>query len=1153
MALFRRADRTTPTTADREFIAALRRSIATDPAIADPDERQAIADRVADQLRTGTDPEVAAAIARAHGGWWSSSYLNDTVPDLRHRAYALLDQVTPIVARRWAQVLTGYRASPPTLTPVAGDHGAERLIDDIAKCFRHRAGFASSGPLPVHLATLDAIVVAGGGRPGELLEAVFSYDTTFRYAGLTGIRNIIRDLPDFEVAVAADSEVLAALAARQPAKARTVLLELFDGLADAALAPFADVITAALVGTSVTTAVAAEKSATRCPADAMIESLKRAANEGDSSTQIRALRAIWKLGPTPDDRRWAIDFAARATSAAAKALAREWAHRVTQLPTDADTLSDTTGTRTGTPAEWRIEITPSLRDAITRFVRDIGHPDADADLVRALTSGRRPATDRRFRDLLPYQAQDAIVPALTALWRCPDMTPTATLITLQFMNLLRIPSGAALSTAAVEAIEAGHADRPGFDLAHLQLLLDTMGLPGADLLVDAYRMSWKRLGHDWPAADVAPFAAANRDRFVAALADDTSYSADPTAPFRAFATLPALPADLTDTLFRIALGSSSRTRVTAQDVLVPNGFDVPADRIGRIHTAVCDPAADTRAVAATWLGRIGAAGADSPDVEVIESAYATERTERVLQAQLNALAALGRSPDVYLNRVTLAAQVAKAARKGGPPGLDWLDVGALPPVRWADDGEPVPVETLRWLLGTAVRLKDPEPTVALRYYCALFDATDRARLGDHLLDTWLVVGSIKTKGVLAICASCCTDNAAPIAEHYIRTNYGLAAAQCKALLAMLSWVDADNAVQTLLAISTRFRTRGIQEVAGMQVRALAQRRGWTPDQLADRTVPDGGFSTGGRLLLDYGPREFSARIGPGLTLALFNPDGKPVKSLPAPRATDDPEAVAASKRRLTAARKAVKTTVVAQRDRLYEAMCTERRWSVVEWSTYLRPHPIVGQLAGRLIWLAVAGDEHPIAFRPLDDGSLTDADDEEVQLQAEATISLVHPGALAPAAVTAWRTHLVDYEVDPLFDQLGEPIAIDDVSDAATSYDGYEGYLLDAFTLRAATTRRGYLRGPTGDGGIVTSYVKRFPSSGIEVVLGFSGIALPEENLSVALTHLHFTDVSDGGNGRWIRFGDVPAVLLRESIGDLASVAALGAHDPNWRGKVRIT
>src|SRR6185503_6716606 len=126
--------------------------------------------------------------------------------------------------------------------------------------------------------------------------------------------------------------------------------------------------------------------------------------------------------------------------------------------------------------------------------------------------------------------------------------------------------------------------------------------------------------------------------------------------------------------------------------------------------------------------------------------------------------------------------------------------------------------------------------------------------------------------------------------------YGTRAAQGKALIAMLAWIEHPSATQLMLAIGSRFRTKGFQEEATRQAAALADRKGWTLAELADRTIPTAGFDEAGRLELSYGPRTFAAELGAELKVELASPEGKRIAALPDPRAEDDAELARAAKK-----------------------------------------------------------------------------------------------------------------------------------------------------------------------------------------------------------------------------------------------------------------
>ena len=156
----------------------------------------------------------------------------------------------------------------------------------------------------------------------------------------------------------------------------------------------------------------------------------------------------------------------------------------------------------------------------------------------------------------------------------------------------------------------------------------------------------------------------------------------------------------------------------------------------------------------------------------------------------------------------------------------------------------------------------------------------------------------------------------------------------------------------ILSVANRFRTKGIQEEAVRQCQMLAERKGWTIDELADRTIPTAGFDETGKMELDYGSRTFNAALSEEMTITVTNPIGKTIASLPDANQSDDPEKAKNAKAALSNARKELKSVLSMQKDRLYEALCTQRTWRFEDWDTYLRQHPIVGRYCQRLVWVA---------------------------------------------------------------------------------------------------------------------------------------------------------------------------------------------------------
>ena len=785
-----------------------------------------------------------------------------------------------------------------------------------------------------------------------------------------------------------------------------------------------------------------------------------------------------------------------------------------------------------------------------------------------------------------------------------DVTPVALFKVLRYFDML-LRNGRIFwqSFSFMKQIR----ERTGHPTAlELAQMMEGAGI-SSDCLLFNYWQTWSSaVLEDWPAEQLWPYFAHNIDTLIKALTQDMgpAHYFDRAKIFRTFALLPSVPAKAIGPLFAVALGSAKTDRPGAQEAV----SRLP-DKETRIIAALSDGKAETRAVAAQWLGKLRHA----PAIEALETAVAKEKNDVTKGALLDTLELLGRPVDKYLKRDSLEAEARKTLGKGMPKDLEWFPWSALPEVHWADSGLPVPADVVKLFLVQAVKQKSPEPNSVLRKYCAMLTPRDREALGQFVLDAWLqedvkpisadeamtkarahatalhqsmtkypqhwannpllgksvdeltastypqfarqAAGSaIGSKGLLAIAAACAAERAAPPVQRYLKEWYGTRAAQGKSLISMLAWIEHPSAIQLMLSVGSRFRTKSFQEEATRQAEALAERKGWTLAELADRTVPSGGFDESGELELSYGPRQFVARLLPDFKIELFNPEGKKIASLPEPRQDDDAEAAAAAKKTLSASKKEIKGVVEMQTDRLYEALCTQRQWSFEDWSTYLQRHPVLRHLVQRLVWVEIGANGDNRAFRPLDDGTLTDQEDNAVEIASDARIQVAHDSLLKPDLVAAWQQHLVDYEIKPLFTQLGrgmyalpaDKAAMDRIAD-------FEGHLIEAFALRGRATKLGYTRGPTEDGGWFFSYEKRFPTLGIQATIEFSGNGLPEENRVVALTQLTFagTDKSGGSRGAGLKLARIPATLLSECYQDLKLLAAEGkGYDPDWKKAV---
>jgi Domain of unknown function (DUF4132)/HEAT repeats len=1132
---------------------------------------------------------------------WSSDAAKKALATL----YAGFGDLDAAVLRRWGRVLDAARGTfvwGQGLGDVAGGHWPELMLQQAA------AG-TPSGPLPFTFADLERIAEQDGTPPADLVRMAFILPPYSRYQGQTVLaRQNLSRLPGFADAVVAHRDIAATALASGSVDERVATASLLGMLGDTPLSALAGPLAGAATSTSAQVRAAIRPLIDRI-GDAAIDPLRALATGGEPERRVYALEF---LAARPDQRAWAVKTADADRAASVRALSARWAAAGTppagageevlpELPplpswslaaADAERTANQVfeAVRRGIESQNRSMRALSQRHPNHPQFRGIPEPSRDvAARVAGLLAAAAPAgVDARLAGIPTHG------PVMSQLTGAIQQYGYSASTVIQLMAILGWLEHRYYLWPGV--IEEMHARTGGPDLLTLQQMFDAVGIDGRASVWSAYSASWgTRIGRDWPDEHVWPFVARNL-AWIVEESSRHSWNRDDQAFFAAVATLPRPPARLVDHLYSLALGAGKTDRASAQEAL-----ERDPQRTARAAAALQDGKSDIRLAAAQWLARI----ADPSALPALSAAWKQEKQDVVRGAVLDALIAIGEDAESYLDPAKTAAAAAKFVAKGLPSALGWLDWETVPGLTWASSGEAVPRAVVQWLCGTAVKAKSPEPDAVLRHYTALFDAAERERLAVCLLTGWLredvrpvppaeaesmaaraasvshrwhsspsgpypgmsveqvkaillpgylkipAGSAVASKGLLAVVAACGGRDVVPPSERYLKEWYGQRAAQGKALIGMLAWVDHPNAIQLVLAVSSRFRTKSFQDEAVRQAGALAGRKGWTVDELADRTIPTAGFDDHGVLELPYGPRTFTAVLRPDLTVELRDPEGKAIKALPAPRQSDDEQQAKESKKALSAAKKDLKNIATLQAQRLYEAMCTERSWSAEDWERYLLRHPVVGPAVRRLVWVAPSDDGRSVVFRPLDDGSLTDVDDNDVELPDGARVKVAHDSVLSSDEVAQWTAHLADYEVVPLFQQLGRGVhAVSPRMRSKRELTDFTGSVLEAFALRGRAGKLGYVRGQTEDAGWFYTYEKRFPTLGIVAVANFTGNPLPEENRLVALKELTFRREVPGGHGTPLALGDVPAVLVSECWQDMRLLAAEGTgFDPEWEKK----
>jgi len=661
---------------------------------------------------------------------------------------------------------------------------------------------------------------------------------------------------------------------------------------------------------------------------------------------------------------------------------------------------------------------------------------------------------------------------------------------------------------------------------------------------------------------------------------------------RIAADFPTLPQALLPSVLFCAIDARPKLNKPAQELLLDvDGID------DELIALLKDKRQAVRANAARFLADRGSAAA----VPALAKRLKTEKSELAKADMISAISRLGGDTGPYLGKDALMKEAQTLVGKLPNEKIKWLDLSSAPALHWADDGsmaDPILIDA--WLR-LALKLKSPLGSPLFGLYLEQMTPDSAQAFADWVLDAWmsydvakpspdelrakameqaknisnsqshwarnrslddivemLMSGMSKdylnsgadSKGILALTHRATPNQAGPrIAAHL--KKHGKRVNQAKALVEALFAMGTRDAIQVLVATATRFRQRTVRELAEKLVGELAEARGWTEDELADRSIPSGGFEEDGTLPLPVGEDEkaYVARLDSDLTVRLFNPAGKEVKSIPAGKDENTKE----SKALLSAAKKSVKAAAEQQAARLYEAMLTPRSWEKDAWQDDLATHPIMRRLVERLIWRGLDVDGAALTtFRITAEGDVMNADGDDVDLSDIARIDMAHTANLDEDAREAWLQHLKDFEVKALFPQVSRPLhKLTDELLSSTKLEDRQGWLMTHYKLRSAVKKCGYERGPIGDGGGYNTYRKEFRGAGLNADLHFTGSYMGAEDFDTAIDSMQFTRIGEGNHyhAQPVALKQVPPLLLSEVWNDLHEIAKSGAYDPEWKKK----
>ncbi|MEW2355180.1 DUF4132 domain-containing protein [Spirillospora sp. NPDC029432] len=352
-------------------------------------------------------------------------------------------------------------------------------------------------------------------------------------------------------------------------------------------------------------------------------------------------------------------------------------------------------------------------------------------------------------------------------------------------------------------------------------------------------------------------------------------------------------------------------------------------------------------------------------------------------------------------------------------------------------------------------------------------------------------------------------------------------------------IGTDAALRTLHRIVEESHpAKHVREYGEYTLYLAAKERGLTVPRLIDRLVPDFGLDAEGGMDLDYGPRTFRVGFDERLVPYVVDPAGRHRKSLPKPGPKDDPALAGPAHERFAELKKGVRDVAAKQRERLHEAMLSGREWPLEEFRALYVEHPLLRELARRLVWSA-RQDGTATAFRIAEDRTFADVDDKEFVPSPEARIALPHP-ILLGSALEAWGEVFADYEIAQPFPQLDRPVhRVAEADRASLRVPGFDGVDVPNADLNRLARGAWSLRTAPGD------YRKRalltYPAGGgTRVEVRFQPGIGTGRSAPDALQRITMVEYVRNGDSRIDReplpLGGLDAVVASEFLADLTEL-----------------
>lgn len=220
-------------------------------------------------------------------------------------------------------------------------------------------------------------------------------------------------------------------------------------------------------------------------------------------------------------------------------------------------------------------------------------------------------------------------------------------------------------------------------------------------------------------------------------------------------------------------------------------------------------------------------------------------------------------------------------------------------------------------------------------------------------------------------------------------------------------------LEQLALLKGRVRGKQPQQLISKALEQTAKAQGISVDELSELMVPSYCLDAVGYGRKVFGEYQAEVQIeGSTVAVQWSRGDGKTLRSLPKAAKEEYGEEIKEFLQEVAD----LKKMLPSQRDRIEQSYLSQRSWRFATWRERYLEHPLLGNLAGRLIWHFAQGEQaangmwHAGEIKDHKGHALTWIDD-------TCEVTLWHPLQSASEEIVAWRAWLNQHEIQQPFKQ----------------------------------------------------------------------------------------------------------------------------------------